>query len=178
MTSGGRTALVVVTPEAEAVLASWRHRYLRASVDRGIPAHITVLFPFVPARDVDAAVEQKLRTLYAAIAPFDYDLASVESFPGYAWLAPRPREPFLELMAHTRTAFPDHPPYGDPGLVPVPHCTVGASDEPERLASLVAELRSALDGQLPIRCRAAAVTVLEELDTGMWRERDRVPFEA
>jgi hypothetical protein len=176
VTTGGRTALVVVIHEAEAVLMPWRRRYLRATVDRGIPAHITVVFPFVPATEIDAAVGEKLSELYAPVAAFEYDLASVESFPGYAWLAPRPAEPFLELIACTRSAFPDHPPYGDPELVPVPHCTVGASDEADRLAAMVAELRPALAADLPIRCRADAVTVLEELDTGVWTERDRLPL--
>jgi 2'-5' RNA ligase len=171
VTTAGRTALVVVTPEAEAVLTPWRRRHLRATVDRGIPAHITVLFPFVPAADVDTAVEEVLRELYAAVPPFDYDLASVESFPGYVWLAPRPGAPFHDLIARTRAAFPGYPPYGDPELVPVPHCTVGAADDLGGLAAIVAELRPAFAGELPIRCRARAVTLLEERSDETWSAR-------
>ncbi len=167
----GRTALVVLTPEAEAVLAPWRRRFLSATVDRGIPAHVTVLFPFVPAREIDGEVDDAAHQLFAAVAPFEYELASVASFPGYAWLAPEPADPFLDLIARTRARFPEYPPYGDPDLEPVPHCTVGAAEAPECLAAIVAELRPALAASLPISCRATAVTLLEEHDDETWSAR-------
>jgi 2'-5' RNA ligase len=171
VTSGGRTALVVVTPEVEELLAPWRRRFLRTTVERGIPAHITVLFPFVPADEIEGRVEERVRELYAAVAPFTYALASVESFPGYAWLAPRPDAPFLDLMARTHATFPEYPPYGDRDVPAVPHCTVGAADEPEALAEIVTELRSALAADLPVKCRAEAVTLLEEGRDGIWATR-------
>lgn len=176
MTVGGRTALVVVTREAEPVLAPSRRRHIGATVDRGIPAHITVLFPFVPALEVDAEISGALRALYAPVEPFAYDLASLESFPGYAWLAPDPGEPFLDLIAITRDAFPDLPPYGERDIAPVPHCTVGAAEDPDRLTALVAELQVELGAMLPIRCHAEAVTLLAERADETWFERRAFAF--
>jgi 2'-5' RNA ligase len=176
VTAGGRTALVVVTREAEPVVSPWRLRYLRATVERGIPAHVTILFPFVPAGAVGAELAARLRDLYAPVEPFRCDLASVDSFPGYAWLSPEPAARFLELIAITRRAFPELPPYGDPDLAPVPHCTIGADDDPTRLDEIVAELRAGLDPQLPIRCKVEAITLLEELDDETWIERESFPF--
>ena len=171
MTDGGRTALVVVASDAETVVAPWRRRYLQATVDRGIPAHITVLFPFVPAAALDAGLLARVRDLYAPVAPFDCALASVESFPGHAWLAPEPVERFVELIELTTRAFPDFPPYGGLEIEPVPHCTLGADDDPARLAAMVDELRAGLAAELPIRCRVDAVTLLEERHDGQWCAR-------
>lgn len=175
MTEGGRTALVVVTREAERDLIAWRRRYLRDTVERGIPAHVTILFPFVPADRVDDTFPA-LRELYAPLVPFTCELASVESFPGYAWLAPRPAERFLDLIGITRRAFPDYPPYGELELEPIPHCTVGAEEDPARLDEIVAELRDTLGAELPLRCRVGAVTLLEELPDATWVERHAFPL--
>ncbi len=175
-----RTALVVVADAADETLAPWRRRFHAWSVERGIPAHLTILFPFVAAARVDAELLAGLRALYAPVAPFAYELARVESFPGVAWLAPEPAAPFLELIAATRAAFPDQPPYGDPALEPVPHCTVGgdAGDmENEALAAMLAELRDGLGAALPLACRAEAATLLVEQADGTWAEGAAFPFE-
>ena len=171
-----RSALVVIAREAEPVVGTWRLRFLRESVERGIPPHL-ILFPFVPAAEIDDGVLVVLRGLYAPLCPFAYELASVEAFPDAAWLAPRPVEPFLELVARTREAFPDYPPYGDPDHLPVPHCTLGVDDDSERVAAMVRELRARLRPSLPIRCRAAEVSLVSELADGTWITRGAFPFE-
>ena len=172
-----RSALVVVAREAEPVVGKWRLRYLRESVERGIPPHLTILFPFVPGAEIDDGVLVALRRLYAPLRPFAYELASVEAFPDAAWLAPRPVGPFLELVARTREAFPSYPPYGDREHVPVPHCTLGVDDDPERVAAMVRELRARLRPSLPICCRAAEVSLVGELADGTWITRHAFPFE-
>ena len=142
-----RTALVVVADAADEALAPWRRRFHAWSVERGIPAHLTILFPFVPAARVDADLLASLRALYAPVHAVRVRARPVESFPGVAWLAPEPAAPFLELIAATRAAFPDPPPYGDPTLEPVPHCTVGgdrATGRRRTLAAMLAELRDGL----------------------------------
>ena len=175
-----RTALVVVADAADAVLAPWRRRFHAWSVERRIPAHLTVLYPFVAADRVDDELEASLRALYQPLAPFSYALARVESFPGVAWLAPEPSAPFLELIAETRAAFPEHPPYGDPTLEPVPHCTVGGDTgehvEGSALGEMLAELREGLGATLPIACRADAVTLLVEQVDGTWRRGPAFPL--
>lgn len=166
-----RTALVVVAGEADDALLPWRRRYAASAVERRIPAHVTILFPLVPAADVDEGLLSRLRDVYAPAAPFAYELARVESFPGVAWLAPEPAAPFHDLIARTRAAFPAHAPYGDPTLEPVPHCTVGVSEEPAHLEPVLAELRSGLAPLLPIRCVAREVSLLEEHPDATWSLR-------
>ncbi len=171
-----RSALVVVARDAEFVLREARARYQRETVERGIPAHITVLFPFVPEPELDDRTLSGLRDLYAPMSSFAYSLTSVESFPDAAWLAPEPVEPFLELVVRTRAAFPDRPPYGDPAHVPVPHCTVGTDDDPSRVAAMVEDLRARLAPRLPIPCRAVEMTLVGERPDGAWVTRAAFPF--
>ena len=172
-----RSALVVVASEAEPVLAAWRRRFHSRSVERGLPPHLTVLFPFVPAADLGDDIREELRRLYAARATFAFDLVSVETFPTTAWLAPSPAGPFLDLLAITRAAYPEYPPYGDPDLAPVPHCTVGTDDAADAVEEMARELRAGLGPQLPIRCHADEVTLLEERPDGTWVTQVTFPFE-
>lgn len=177
MTSGGRrSALVVVAAEADPVVGEWRERYNAAAVARRLPAHLTILFPFVPVTDLDDAVLTRLADAYAPLRPFAYDLASVESFPDAAWLAPAPAAPFHELVEITRHAFPGLPPYGDPEHVVVPHCTVGTDDDPKRVDAMVRTLRERLGPRLPIRCRADEVVLLAEEAEGTWARRAAFPL--
>jgi 2'-5' RNA ligase len=177
--SGGpsRTALVVVVDAAEKVVAPWRWRYNRQAVERRLPAHVTILFPLVPAATVDDGLLDELRALYAPQPPFSYALASVESFPGVVWLAPQPSGPFHDLIARTRAAFPDHPPYGDPALAPVPHCTIGVADDVVRLRAMSEKLEAGLGPSLPIICEASSVCLLEERGDGTWSARASFPFQ-
>ena len=171
-----RSALVVVAAEAEAVVGDSRLRYGREAVERGLPAHLTILFPFVPATEIDDGLLEGLRQLYAPIGSFAYDLASVEAFPDAAWLAPRPAEPFHELVEITRQAFPALPPYGDPDLAVVPHCTIGTDDDPDRVEAMVRELQGVLGPRLPIRCRSDEVVLLCEGAGGTWARRAAFPL--
>jgi 2'-5' RNA ligase len=171
-----RSALVVVAAEAEVVVGEWRLRYERESVERGIPPHLTVLFPFVPAIAIDDDTLVELRRLYAPVRPFGYELASVESFPDAAWLAPVPAEPFHELVARARRAFPALPPYGNPEHVVVPHCTIGTDDDPERVEAMVRELHERLGPCLPIRCRANEVVLVGEQAHGSWVRHEAFPL--
>ena len=170
------TALLVTTAEAEESLAAWRRRYLAETVRRQIPAHVTVLYPFARPDELTSELDDSLRELYASVDAFEYALTAVETFAGSAWLAPEPAAPFLALIELTRERFPAYPPYGDPDLEPIPHCTVGAAEEPEELESMYADLRAGLAPQLPIACRAVAVRLYRERDDGMWCEHAAYPL--
>jgi 2'-5' RNA ligase len=170
-----RTALVVVASEREPILLEARRRWVVP--DRRVPPHITILYPFVSAADVEDAPLGALERICASTAPFDYALVSVESFPDAVWLAPDPVAPFVDLISRTREAFPAYPPYGDPAAgAPVPHCTVRARDEPGRRDRAVDEVRDWFRPILPIRCHASAVTLLEELADSTWAANRSLPL--
>lgn len=171
-----RTALIVIAGDREPSVLEARRRWVQP--DRGIPPHITVLFPFVPASELDEGTLGSLRRLFGAIGPFDFVLGSVASFPDAVWLAPEPSAPFVDLISATRMAFPAYPPYGDPAAgAPVPHCTVRTLGEHERPDAALRDVRSWFQPHLPIRCRAEAVVLLAEHDDGTWSQRAAFPFE-
>jgi 2'-5' RNA ligase len=167
-----RTALVVVVPEAEQAVGSWRDRYDRAA-ETGVPAHITLLFPFVPAERVDKSLRDDLHTLFARFPAFDFALARVERWVDVVYLAPDPPTPFVRLTEAILAAYPDYPPFEGAYDDVVPHLTVIGSDVERADANAV---ERAIAPRLPIASAARDAVLLEELPSGRWRERDRFPF--
>jgi 2'-5' RNA ligase len=152
-----RTALVIEVPEAEQAVAAIRLEH-DPMARLGVPAHITIHFPFAPPEAVD---EDAIAALVARRSAFAFELAAVEHFgDDVTYLAPRPTEPFLELTEETRARWPEYPPYDGAFTEIVPHLTLA-------LAHLRPEL------PLPIACVARAVTLLEEDDEQRWRARRR-----
>ena len=159
------TALVVVVPEAQALYDAWRERWDPAP---GLPAHVTLLFPFRPAALVDDALLGELRGLFADAAAFDAEFPRVGRFEEVVWLAPEPAEPFVALTETLVARYPEHPPYGDASFDRiVPHLTIVNRAAPQ----LLDEAARGLAGELPIRTHAREVTLLEEGEDGVWRER-------
>ena len=52
----GATAIVVPVPEAEAVVGDWRRLHTPSGAE-GVPAHVTLLAPFIPAVRLDERSE-------------------------------------------------------------------------------------------------------------------------
>jgi 2'-5' RNA ligase len=171
MTGGDRrTALVVVVPEAQALFDRWRRRWDPAP---GVPAHVTLLFPFRPVALVDDALLAELRELFAGAVKFDVEFRSVGLFDEVAYLAPEPAEPFLELTQALVERYPEHPPYGEEAFDQiVPHLTIVNRSPPQ----LLDEVASALVHKLPIRVAVREATLLEEGEDGVWRPRLAFPL--
>ena len=95
-------------PEAEALVGALRLQY-DWSAARGVPAHITVLFPFLADDELDHAA---LAAVLAAHRAFDFELASVERFgDDVTYLAPVPDAPFRALTEAVWRRWPARPPY-------------------------------------------------------------------
>lgn len=173
MTEGERqSGLVIEVPEAEALVGRYRLE-LDANAALGAPAHVTILFPFVPAARVGDAVLDRLRRLFSACAPFDYRFARLAWFGEHVlWLAPDDPVPFRELTARVEGEWPEHPPFEGAFSDVVPHLTVGHGVELERL--LAAE-RAVTPG-LPVIGRATGVTLLVQDDQGRWSRRAQFPL--
>ena len=100
------SAVLVLVPEAESVVADYRAD-LDAAAGLGVPAHVTVLYPFVPPERVDDAVMSALQRAVRSVAAFDVTFAQLRWFDrSVLWLAPQRAEPFLALTAAVRRAFP------------------------------------------------------------------------
>jgi 2'-5' RNA ligase len=165
-----RTALIVEVPEAEPLVHDWRARY-DWSAQHGVPAHVTVLFPFVPVEHVDDVLLDELRRLFAGEAAFAFSLPRVARFPEVAWLAPEPDQPFRRLTALIYERYPEYPPYEGIHDDVIPHLTVAEGD-----AALQDEVEAALTPQLPISARADAATMIVEDEAGYWQAGPRFPL--
>jgi 2'-5' RNA ligase len=159
-----RTALVVPVLEAEAVVGALRLRYDRSAA-RGVPAHITILFPFLSDEELDEAA---LEGTFASHRAFDFELARVDHFgDDVTYLAPVPDTPFRALTEAVWRRWPSHPPYGGDHLDPVPHLTVAETklEVPD------------VEAVLPIAARAREVLLLVETEPdGGWVVLRRYPL--
>jgi 2'-5' RNA ligase len=161
------TAILIEVPEAEPYVASWRARFDPVAA-RGIPAHVTVLFPFVPPNRVDDAVIAQLREVALSRPAFEFRLAMLDEFPGVVWLRPDPDEPFRALTRAVWAAFPSFPPYRGAFPDSQPHLTVAVAETPTAQAALRGELTEELAGQLPVDCVASSISVFTSDETGRW----------
>jgi hypothetical protein len=89
-----------------------------------VPAHITVLFPFIPVPAIDPVTEQRLRALFGPVGSFDFQLVEVRWFGDTVlWLAQDAES--RRLTALVEQTWSDYPPYGGQFDDAVPHLTVG-----------------------------------------------------
>ena len=158
------TALICRVPESEALISRYRERY-DPSARKNVPAHVTILYPFMPPTAVNAEVIDTLARIARAVPRFDYRLAQTRRFPVALYLAPDPDEPFSALTNGIHRAFPDYPPFEGKFPVVVPHVTVAHGDEP-LLAEIEVELRIALGGS-GIRARCEEMVLIEN-SRGRW----------
>ena len=140
------SCLLVPVPEAEPAVG-WFRRRLDQSAAWGVPAHVTILYPFVLPDEMTGKVIEAAAAAIASVPAFECTFARTGWFGAdVLWLAPEPDEPFRVLTAALHEAFPRCPPFG--GIYPdvVPHLTIGHQPPggPALLEAAEAEVRKAL----------------------------------
>lgn len=156
-----RTALIVPVPEAEPQVGELRLAH-DSSAALGVPAHVTILFPFLDTAELDEAA---IADLIAEFPAFDFELDRVERFEdGVTWLRPTPSLPFVDLTTAVWQRWPERPPYEGAFDEPIPHLTVS-------------ETPLDLHLELPIAARAREVTLIERDEaSGRWSARLHLPL--
>ena len=149
-------------PAAEAAVSVHRAR-LDPSARDGVPAHLTVLYPFLPPAEIGPDVVTELARLFHGVHRFAFILDRVRWFgESVVWLGPSDESPFRTLTGLASTAYPSCPPYGGGHPDTVPHLTIGhlgGMSEMHAAAEAVAPL-------LPIRAEATEVTLMAGPETG------------
>lgn len=167
----GRSGLLLPVPEAEPVVGDHRLRW-DPPASRAVPAHVTLLFPFVPAAALDDGVERAVGEVLEGFGAFDLRLTRVERFPaGVLYLATEPAEPFRALTAALGRRFPQHPPYEGRFPDVVPHLTIADS-----LEAPLDEIERAVAPGLPVEAKAREVALMVEGDDGRWATRRCYPL--
>lgn len=155
------TALVVPVLEAEALVGPWRQRF-DPSCPLGVPAHITLLYPFVPPERLDEPLLAELRVFFSAQPAFAFQLDGPARERHLSYLSPQPAAPFVGLIEALVARWPEHPPYqGKYGPQPRPHLSIGYSEDGARPslddhAAIVADLGP----RLPVAALARRVLLM------------------
>jgi 2'-5' RNA ligase len=164
------SSVVLPVEEAESVVGHLRELHDPAA-SLGVPAHITLLYPFMPpirtASEIDA-----LRRLFSSIPEFEFALTEVRHFPATAYLHPDPPDAFVRLTEMITQRWPDYPPYRGAFSTVIPHLTVAdhvgrdVLDDVERVLSI----------HLPLKCRASAAWLLCSDERGFWSRKEVFSF--
>jgi len=161
------SALVVLVPEAEPLVQPFRQRY-DPSAALGVPAHITLLYPFIEPEEIGADALDAIAECFSGFAPIAFSLAEARRFPAETlYLAPAPDEPFRKLTMAIWDRFPETPPYGGAWRDIVPHLSVGRFANAEELERVADEFTRVARTALPIRAHASTAVLLVNT-TGRW----------
>lgn len=166
------SAVILAIPEVEPIVGPLRLQYDRVA-RLGVPAHITLLYPFRPAETVADEIKT-LGELCASIPAFSFCFTEVRRFPATAYLYPDKFETFAQITEALVKLWPDCRPYGGAFADIVPHLTVADKVDTKTLG----ELESFLRLQLPIKCMAKEVLLMTSDEAGMWSIMARFPLSA
>lgn len=160
----GRTGLIVRIPEAEPAVRGWRER-LDPSARDGVPAHVTVLFPFLDESRIDALVLSALEDLLGRHQAFDLRFARSGRLPEVLYLVPEPDTRLRQLTEAVAARWPEAPPYGGRFAEIVPHLTIAQGQE----EAVLAEIEADLPGRLPFASHVSSVELMVH-DGTEWQE--------
>ena len=164
------SALLIAVPEAEGLVSSWRASYDDAA-RYGVPAHVTILYPFVAPELIDEAIIARVRRETSSHRPFPFSLVAARRFNDkILYLAPSPDETFRMLCSTFYVAFPDNPPYEGRFEDVIPHLTV--SDNAP--GAVLDEAEHDVSRGLPLQCFASELLLMTgSTDVDSWRVRER-----
>ncbi|MFG2888178.1 2'-5' RNA ligase family protein [Streptomyces sp. NPDC048248] len=162
----GRTGLIVKVPDAEAAVRAWRERF-DPSARAGVPAHVTVLFPFLDESRIGSPVCSALAAVLGQHRSFDLRFESCRRFPDVLYLVPEPDTQLRRLTEAIADRWPEAPPYGGKFTDVVPHLTI--ADGPADDAVLDA-MEADLLSKLPFMTRVSSVELMVH-DGVQWQER-------
>ena len=155
---------IVVRARLPPRLERIRRQWIANAAD-GVPAHLTMLYPFVEPAGLDGRLRQRIESVARHHDPFEYRMVELRRWPDTVYVAVQPVAPFVRLQADLAAAFPDYPIYGRPDAFDfVPHISVvegsGLTTAIER------DPPSAVD--LPAGARAAGLEVIATGPDGRW----------
>jgi 2'-5' RNA ligase len=160
----GDTALVLLVPEAEPVVRSWRTGH-DPSATEGMPAHVTVLYPFIAEGDLNDHTLNEIAGIASEWQPIEVGFAEFGRFPQVLWLKPHGTA-CLELLTQVRDRWPECLPYGQSNREVIPHLTItdGASEQ------IAAQAQADVAPHLPLKAMISAIALMA-FDGRRWRCR-------
>ncbi|MFF9981436.1 2'-5' RNA ligase family protein [Streptomyces erythrochromogenes] len=161
----GQTGLIVRIPEAESAVRAWRER-LDPSARAGVPAHVTVLFPFLDESRIDSLASSALADVLGSHQAFDLRFERCGRLPEVLYLVPEPDTQLRQLTEAIADRWPEAPPYGGKFTEIVPHLTIAQGQDDAVLEEIEADLL----GRLPFTSHVSSVELMVH-DGTKWQER-------
>jgi 2'-5' RNA ligase len=156
---------VIVRVQLPAALERLRRDSIGNAAD-GVPAHATLLYPFVAPDRLTAEVRGLIAGVAAEHDAFDFSLAGAAQWPETVYVRLEPAAPFVRLQAALARTFPAFPIYGpDADVAFVPHVSVAegsAAKDPRTIGETAW-------AALPRPGRASAMEVIARGPGGRWR---------
>lgn len=171
MANVGRTGIVVPVPEGQPLLDGVAARFPDA-VRPGVPAHLSLLYPFVPAAELDQHVVSTLTSIFAQHVPLSVKFEGIVCTGGFVALRPEPGDGVEALASAVRRRWPDLVPY-DGRYDAEPHLTVAMQTTEERAGLIEREL---LPDWVPLSAELREAWLVEH--DGQWQLRSRFPLGA
>ena len=167
MTSHGQSrleaALVVLVPEADALVGPFRERFDRSALE-GMLAHITVNYPFQPMQSDRVVLIQELSELFAGFPSVTFRLTELRQSPDTLYLAVEPSQPFRDIIEAVAVRYPESPPYGRSSDEVIPHVTVAEETPGVEFSHITKEFAAASRGVLPIEGLAREIWLMDYED--------------
>lgn len=164
-----QSIILIPVPEAEPIVGKLREKFDPSAV-KGIPAHITLLFPFIPPHQITSVDLERIKNILQ-VEKFEFELIEVKTFPGVVYLEPTNREKFITLTTKIFSVFPDYPP-SEGKFLPdiIPHLTIG-HELGEKFDKCLLETKS-IESRLPIKAIAKEAFLMTSLN-GEWTVREK-----
>ena len=164
--------MVVPVLDSGPVLRKLRMKY-DPSAKAGVPAHVTLMFPFLPPDELSGAKVDALAALLRREDRFEFCLTGVREFgQGGVYLAPEPAEPFIRLTRKIGDLFGLLPFGGEFGATPVPHLTVTTPES--RMTR--EQIAKRLEPLLPIHSVADIGWLMVGSNSGAWTTKREMRF--
>lgn len=165
-----QTGLVLTVPAADPVVGDWRARF-DPSAAAGMPAHVTLIYPFKDSDALTAADRETLAALFARFPPIELGFSAASRAPeaDILWLEPKSPARLLRMIDAVVAEFPDYPPFGGAFETVIPHLTIAHAD-----AATLARIEAELAG-VCIRQKVFSAALVGLTADG-WRELERFPL--
>jgi 2'-5' RNA ligase len=161
------TAVVLLVPVADPLLERVREQV--GAPPAGMPAHITLLYPFAP--DPDAGLLAELAFFFSGVDGFPLTFREIGEFPGVVYLAPAEARECTDLTTALARRWPELLPYQGRFDAVVPHLTVVKTKD----EAVLERAREAAGAGLPIRARITEASLWARDDAG-WRCVEAFPM--
>jgi len=155
------------------IVDPWR-RKLDPSQLRGIPAHVTLLFPFFDPVDLSIDILTELSKYFLNVSMFRVTFDSTAWFDDrVVYLQPKPEQQFRDMTMQLLQSFPSCRPYGGKFSDPIPHLTLGDGGPPESLREAETNVRMSLPIETEVK---EAWLMTGGVGPGSWSLRQSFPL--